>query len=164
MSTDTVIPYRHGEIPSTYSNVYRQNNRGIIQKSPREFDTPLFSLFLFLYFPHQWHQMPSRPRKKQKKSPKKRNKQGHTCWSCAYNNCVERWAELLKDAHTFLAWRRHKRSIVDLSLCVSVSAHVSRVLEVLCLNYVCEKNECLETSRLTLYHLCHIWVGFVVLF
>lgn len=86
MSIDKAIPYRHGEIPSTYSNVYSQNNRGIIQKSPRQFDTPPFSLFMFLCFP-QFSPMTSPAPQAKKKEKKEKRKQARTHVSrvCVYS-------------------------------------------------------------------------------
>lgn len=158
MSIDRVIPYRHGQTPSTYTSVYSLSNRSIIQNPPppKKFNPPLSSLFMFLYFP-QFSPMTSHAL--QSKKSRKRQARTRMLVVCL-QYCVERGAERLKDTHSVLAWRHHKSPIVDLSLCVFVSVCMSRI-GFLCLNYVCgEKNESVQWPA-ALHCVC-IFVSYTV--
>lgn len=80
---------------------------------------------------------PGQEKKKQHTKKKRKKKSPHI--GCA--EYFERWAELLNNSHSLLAWFSLKRSIVVLSLwiCGFVSVPVSCVLKLLRLNCICEK-------------------------
>lgn len=163
MSVDGVIPYRHFEIPSTYIPMFTV--RTIVNSRSGVPQTIWYSsvLFMFLCSPH-FSPMTSPALQAKKKKKERQRKQGHILVVCI-SYCAERWTELMKDTHSFLAWRHHKRPIVDVFLCAFPSARdtYSRI------SLFCWITD-LKKKRVALWlcvHLCLVWVllyAFVVLF